>query len=206
MAKVSIVVPIHAGMKNGDFFLWRLTQSIMSQTFKDYEIVIVQEGKMAENTNAGIKKSNGELIKILYLDDYFAHDNALQVIVDNFTSNTQWLATGCLHQRHASGYFETPHSPHLPEYTKDIHGGNNRIGSPSVLTLRNGGLLFDEYLSFLLDCDLYRRYYDTYGPPRIVNDLNVVIGIGPHQTSSTMLDGDKLKEFEYMEDKYNQHI
>ena len=146
--KLSIVVPIHQGMKHGDFFLWRLTQSLMSQTFQDYELVIVQDGLMAHNTNAGIKKARGELIKILYLDDYLAHDQALQVIVDNFKPEDTWLATGCLHQREDGDYYETPHSPHLPEYTKDIHRGNNRIGSPSVITIRNEGhLLFDEHLS-----------------------------------------------------------
>lgn len=182
-------------MKNGDYFLWRLIQSIMRQSFKDYEIVITQDGLMARNTNAGMAKARGELIKILYLDDYFAHDNALQEIVDNFDPNDQWLATGCLHQ----GMGEQPHSPHLPEYTHDIHRGNNKIGSPSVITIRNSGHLpFDENLSFYLDCDLYKRYYATYGHPKLINDLNVVIGLGDHQTSNTMQEEEKLKEFHYM--------
>lgn len=201
--KLSVIVPIHRGMKNGDFFLWRLVQSLMEQTFQDFELVITQEGTMPHNTNAGIKRARGELIKILYLDDYLAHDNALRVIVDNFKPEDKWLATGCLHQHSDKDLYETPHSPHLPEYAQDIHTGNNKIGSPSVITIRNEGhLLFDENLSFLLDCDLYRRYHDTYGPPKLVNDLNVVIGIGEHQTSSTMLDQDKLQEFAYMKNKY----
>lgn len=196
---VSIVVPIHSGMKNGEFFLWRLTQSIMRQSFKDYEIVIVQQGKMAANTNAGIQKARGELIKILYLDDYFAHDDALKNIVEAFESETQWLATACLHQRGD----EEPHSPHFPGYTQDIHRGNNRIGSPSVITIRNEGhLLFDENLSFFLDCDLYKRYYEKYGPPTLIEDLNVVIGLGDHQTSNIMQEEEKLKEYSYMMKKY----
>lgn len=203
MYKVSIVVPIHAGMKNGDFFLWRLVQSVMRQTFKDYELIIVQHGSMPENTNFGMRKATGELIKILYLDDYFAHDNALKEIVENFTDDDHWLATGCLHEKSEEGYFETPHSPHYPKYSQDIHKGNNTIGSPSVITLRNGGLLlFDENLSFLLDCDLYKRYFDIYGPPKLITDLNVVIGIHSGQTSSTMPDNAKLDEFNYMKTKY----
>ena len=46
-------------MPNGAFFLWRLVQSLMSQTFKGYELVITKEGKMAENTNSGIRKARG---------------------------------------------------------------------------------------------------------------------------------------------------
>lgn len=197
--KISIVVPIHETMKNGDFFLWRLTQSVMKQSFRDYELVIVQEGKMAENTNAGIKKAKGELIKILYLDDYFAHRDSLKYIVDAFGDEDQWLVTGCLHQRDS----ETSHSPHYPEYVGDIHTGNNQIGSPSVLTVRNEGhILFDENMSYFLDCDLYRRYYDMYGLPIILDDLNVVIGIGDHQTSSLMKEEEKLAEFNYIMNKY----
>lgn len=199
---LSVVIPIH-NMQRGDYFLWRLTQSLMQQTFKDFEIIIVQEGKMAKNTNAAIKRAHGELIKILYLDDYLAHERALQVIMDNFKSTDQWLATGCLHQSTEEDFYEDPHSPHYPSYTKDIHRGNNRIGSPSVITIRNqGALLFDERLSFLLDCDLYRRYHDTYGAPKLVHDLGVVIGIHPGQTSNLMSDKAKLSEFEYMEKKY----
>lgn len=199
MPKITIVVPIHKEMKNGPFFLWRLVQSLMEQTFKDYELVIVQEGTMPQNTNAGLLKARGELIKILYSDDYFAHPDALQRIVEAFKPEDLWAATGCLHAREN----EEPHSPHLPEYTEDIHTGNNRIGSPSVITLRNQGLLlFDENLSFYLDCDLYKRYYAKYGPPKLVNDLNVIIGLGEHQTSHIMPSAEKFKEFNYIVKKY----
>lgn len=203
MPKISIVIPIHRSMKNGSFFLWRLVQSIMAQSFKDYEIVIVQEGSMPVNTNAGLLRARGELIKILYMDDYLAHPRALQRIVEAFTPETRWLATGCLHQDASPDTLEEPHSPHYPFYSPDIHTGNNTIGSPSVITIRNEGkLLFDERLSFLLDCDLYRRYFDLYGLPILLNDLNVVIGIHDGQMSSTMPHKDKLAEFNYMQEKY----
>lgn len=202
MYKVSIVVPIH-DMKGGDFFLWRLVNSLMEQTYTNYELVITKEGKMAKNTNAGILKATGDLVKILYLDDYFAHKDALKNIVTNFKKSDEWLVTGCLHQKSEEDYFETPHSPHYPEYTEDIYTGNNRIGSPSVLTFRRESqLLFDEKLSWLLDADLYQRFYESYGPPKIVNDLNVVIGVGDHQTTYILSDKEKLSEHEYLNQKY----
>lgn len=204
MAKITVVIPIHEKMQNGDYFLWRSVQALMNQTFKDYELVIVQAGSMPVNSNAGLEKATGELIKILYLDDYLAHDNALKEIIDNFKDDDMWMATGCLHQRTSErDFYEDPHSPHLPKYSKDLYTGNNTIGSPSVVTLRNEGhLLFDDNLSFLLDCDLYKRYYDTYGAPKLLNDLNVVIGIHDNQTSNTMPEWKKKEEFNYVMQKH----
>lgn len=190
-------------MKNGDYFLWRLVQSVLKQSYNDYELLIVQEGSMPENTNAGIKKAKGELIKILYLDDYLAHKDALKLIVESFGKEDQWLVTGCVHQRTGDrDFYEDPHSPHYPQYVEDIHLGNNCIGSPSVLTIRNKGhLLFDERLSFLLDCDLYKRYYQKYGSPKVLRDLGVVIGIHEGQTSSIMPENEKLEEYNYITKK-----
>ena len=193
--KISICVPIH-DMSGGDKFLWRLVNSLTKQTFKDWELIITKEGKMAENTNAAIKKAKGEIIKILYLDDYFAHHNSLQVIIDNFKGG--WLATGCLHDDGIS-----VGSPHLPEWNDDIYTGNNTIGSPSVVAIENNNpLLFDENMSWLLDVDYYTRLYNRYGKPTLVNDLNVVIGVGEHQMSKIILDSEKLLEHDYINYKY----
>lgn len=199
MKKISIVVPIH-NMQNGEFFLWRLIQSIMMQSFKDYEIVITQEGLMAENTNAGIRKATGEIVKILYLDDFFAHTESLKNIVDAFDGDAKWLVTGCMHQTDINMPF---HSPHYATYTKDIHKGVNTIGSPSVLAFRREGCLyFDEKLSWVLDCDLYARYYEMYGQPRILNDLSVVIGLHEGQTTHSLSEETKEWENDYLNNKH----
>jgi len=198
--KVSVVIPIH-DMRNGDFFLWRLINSLLAQTFTDYEIIITRKGKMAENTNAGIYKACGELVKIMYMDDYFAHENALQTIVDNFGPYDHWLVTGCLHARSN----EQPHSPHLPqpEYD-DLVRGINGIGSPSVLTIRRDTAnFFDEKLSWVLDCDLYARYYEMCGKPKIIEDLNVIVGLHDGQMTHILTNEEKQKEVEYLKNKMN---
>ena len=189
--KISIVLPIHE-MKNGAFFLWRAINSIMEQTYKNYEIVITKEGSMPVNTNAGIKKARGELIKILYLDDWFAHPNALKDIVDNFDYDRHWLITGV----------DTNPSPY---WTPDIHTGNNKLGSPSALTFqnfRNENVLFDEKLSWLVDCDLYKRLVDKYGLPKILEEVNVNIGVGDHQMTHILTDEEKLAEHKLIQEKY----
>lgn len=186
MPKVSIVVPFH-WMKDWQFFMERCLKSIEEQSFTDYEIVMMKVGKMAETTNAVIKKATGDLIKILYLDDYFAHKHALQDIVDAFTDSTQWLITGC-------------DTNEFPYYTKDIRSGNNKLGSPSCLTIRNKNpLLFDERLSWLLDCELYQRLYEKYGLPTVLNGVNVNIGIHPGQMTNILTDEEKLSEHKLLQ-------
>lgn len=176
-------------MKNGAFFLWRAINSIMEQTFTDYEIVITKQGKMAENTNAGIKKAKGELVKILYLDDWFAHKNALRDIVDTFKG--EWMVTG------------VDTNP-FPIWTDDIQNGNNKLGSPSALTMRREtAMLFDVRMSWLLDCDLYKRLHDKYGPPEILNGVNVNIGVGDHQMTNILTNEEKLLEHQLIKEKYD---
>jgi glycosyltransferase involved in cell wall biosynthesis len=189
--KVSICVPIH-DMKDGDKFLWRLVNSLTEQTFKDWELIITKDGKMAENTNSSIKRARGDLIKILYLDDYFSSDFALEDIVFNFKDDTEWLITGCSTNQ-------------VPYWTDDIETGNNKLGSPSVLTFRNrfaDNLLFDENMSWLLDCDYYRRMYDRFGEPKIMPVKNIIIGEGDHQMTHILTDEEKMKEYIYMNKKH----
>ncbi len=188
--KVSIAIPTH-NMKNGDFFLKRCLDSIRMQSYQDYEIVVTDRGKMAENTNNAIKESNGELIKIMYMDDYFAHKDALKHIVENFKG--EWMITGA----------DTNPRPY---WTDDIETGNNKLGSPSALTMRKDKhLLFDEKLSWLLDCDLYKRLYALHGEPTILDEVNVKIGIHDGQMTNILTEEEKLEEFNYMQKKYENN-
>lgn len=194
--RISVCVPAHYGMYNYDLFMERLVNSLDQQTFRDFELIVTHEGKMAANTNAGIKKAKGEIIKILYMDDYLYDKDALKRIDESFASG--WLATGCVHD-----YRGEISSPHIPEYNDNIRSGNNTIGSPSVVAFENKEpLLFDEKLSWLLDCDLYHRLHERYGEPTLLESLDVAIGIGAHQTSFLMSDKEKREEHEYITQKY----
>lgn len=196
--KISICIPIH-NMENRDFFLNRCLESIKKQTFTDYEIVVTEEGKMAENTNAAIKKAKGEIIKILFMDDYLHNEYALQRIIDVFTGG--WLATGCMHD---NGY--TQANPHMPFFNARIYAGVNTIGSPSVIAFENDNpLLFDESLSWMLDCDLYSRLHTRYGEPTYLLEINTVIGIGNHQTTHKLTDDQKNNEVEYVTEKHERN-
>ena len=186
MQRISCVIPYY-DMPNGAFFLKRCIDSIMSQTYKNYEIVLTKDGKAAKNSNEAIKRATGDLIKILHMDDYLAHKDSLQGIVDAFKG--YWLVTGCAHD---DGEVSRPHYP-------VFNRKENTIGAPSVLTIKNGlDMYFNEDLEWIFDLEFYRRLYDKYGEPTILNDINVVIGIHPGQATNLLSDEIKAREEKYV--------
>lgn len=168
------------------------------QTYRDFEIVVTSHpGGMAANTNEAIQRSKGDIIKILYMDDYLASPTSLQEIADNFKGG--WLATGCAHD-HGDGI---PSGVHTPSWSDQMLYGKNTIGSPSVVAFENKTpLLFDEKMSWLLDCDLYGRLYKRYGLPTIVDKIGVIIGVGDHQMTHILTDEEKIQEGVYLAQKY----
>lgn len=185
--KISLILPYH-DMKNGAFFLKRAIDSIMIQSFTDYEIILTKEGSMPVNTNTGIKRAKGELIKILYMDDVLAHKDVLRDIALNFKG--EWLITGC-------------DTNTYPYWTDDIETGNNKLGSPSCLTIKNGlDMYFDERMSWLLDVDFYKRMYDKYGKPVILDGVYTLIGIHDGQMTHILTTEEKLLEHKIIKEKY----
>ena len=222
---MSLCIPT-SDMQDKGYFFRRCLDSLWNQSFQDFEIVVCDNSDdefifticewyrtgihyyknrikgMAQNTNECIKRSKGELIKILYMDDYMAHDRALEKIVRHFKG--QWLVSGCSHTiDDPMGVVKEHSNPHIPHYSLDICTGNNTIGSPSVMTIRNKKpLLFDEEMTWLLDCDYYKRMYDLYGEPTILKDINVSIGLHRGQITNTLGYERKLQEQEYITKKY----
>ncbi len=214
--KISIAIPVYE-MKNYAFLLRRCLDSIAMQSFKDFEVVVCDNSEgsnikdickleysdlnikhtyyeikgMAQNTNAAIRYCLGDMIKILYMDDFLAHKNALKEIVENFTGD--WLVTACK--------AENAQVPHFPTFA--IGDTDNHIGSPSVLTIRNGlSLFFDENMTWLLDLDYYKRLFNQCSAPQILNDVNVIIGIHDGQMTNILTAKEKMQEHNYLKEKH----
>lgn len=211
----------------GKEVLKRSLDMLKTQTFRDFEVVVSDNSKddeiknlcanpeyaslsinyfksskigMAQNTNSAIQNAKGEIIKILYMDDYLANENSLKQIVENFSG--YWMVTGC---EHDDGQHR--HKPHYPKYNNKIYRGKNTIGSPSVLSIKNKNvMLFDENMTWLLDCDYYKRMYDKYGEPNILNEINVVIGTSKQQITNILSNWTKKKERYYMAKKYKKRL
>lgn len=210
---------------NESQFLYRNLKSIREQTFQDLEVVVSDNsdtpnlkhvcGLFPEltihhafetkkgaslNTNVAIQRSQGEIIKFLFMDDFFAHPKALERIAESFTGG--WLATGCNHYNGTETYRD-----HYAQYNPLIFTGFNTIGAPSVVAVENNKpLLFDSALAWLFDCDYYTRLYDRYGAPTILDDINVTIGVGEHQATSWLSDTIKNTEEKYLRKRYEKRL
>lgn len=188
--KVTLAVPFH-WMANWERLLLRCLISIEAQSFKDYEIILYQGGTMPVSSNRTIQAAKGDIIKVLYMDDYFTTAHSLQEIVDNFKGG--WLVTGCSHD-----YGQSTGNYHGPS-SEGIKDNKNTIGSPSVIAFENRSPeLFDENMSWLLDLDLYQRLLKRYGEPMYLDTPNVSIGVHGGQMSNILTEEQKQKEFDYL--------
>lgn len=131
-------------------------------------------GNSSANLNEAIKSAKGDIIKVIFQDDFLYHDQSIEDIVKEYQKDdgVKWLVTSCCHTEDGSLYYNYMD----PEYTLNILEGNNRISSPSVLSFINSEdkLLFDPDFIWLMDCDYYYRMYQKYGDPFYLKSTNVV--------------------------------
>lgn len=112
MPKVSICIPTY----NNLIAFQRCLESVLIQTYKEYEVIITDDSTnddiknylstlqltdnihyyknqqslgSPENWNESIRKALGEYIKILHHDDFFTYENSLQIFVDLLDQNPE---------------------------------------------------------------------------------------------------------------------
>lgn len=222
--KISVIIPCYEMRGLGKMYLKQNLDMLAKQTFKDFEVIVSDNSTcfyasdienlckqypfvryfkysvkgISANTNYAIKQAKGELIKFIFQDDYLYNEHALAGISGAFKGH--WLVTACEHDLDGKLI-----RPFYPTFHKDIHLGNNTISSPSVLTIKNDNpLLFDENLTMLLDVDMYKRLYDKFGEPTILNEINVVNTVGSHQISRNMNSEAFEQELKYVKIKYQK--
>ena len=229
--RISICIPCYEMHGNGGDFLSFSLDKIREQTHKDYEVVvsdhsesdliknvcthyeslgidlkyirnIENRGNSSANINNAISNSTGEIIKVLFQDDFLFHKRSLSHINKIFSlANISWLVTASCHSLDGKNF----ERDYYPKYTDDIMEGNNLISSPSVLSFKRSDkqILFDEKLVWLMDCDIYKRLYMKHGEPFYLNVINVVNRTWGGQFNNHIPLQRKMWEIWYGEQKYS---
>lgn len=209
----------------GHIFLKESLDILTTQTFKDFDVVISdysvtdvikevcdaytgkldikyfrntdhdQVSKMSANSNNVLRHATGKIIKLLFQDDFLYNEHALEHIAKNFDlGKDHWLVTACEHSRDGKTFYR----PFYPRYNDKIHLGRNTISSPSVLALKNDSslLFFHTKMKWFMDVEYYKRCYNAFGLPKIVNEICAVNRTGAHQTTNTEIN-QKLMDDEF---------
>jgi glycosyltransferase involved in cell wall biosynthesis len=137
---------------------------------------------LAANINSAVSMARGDMVKILFQDDYL---NQAKVLKGNARrlkfSKSKWLVTGTLHLDQTSGEFL---KPMLPSLNKNFLDGVNTFSSPSVaIFYRECFVPFDTRLSYLVDCEWYFRMIHNFGSPVLRKSLDIVNRL--HDTQAT---------------------
>jgi len=225
---ISIAIPTYEMHGHGVEYLRHQFNIFSKQTFQDFEVVIsdhsvdddievlckkedwifdiiylkyeYNRGMSSENLNNAIRHCSRKYIKILFQDDFLFNETSLEKTINCFeqTDAKHWLMSEFCHYDGTQLY-----RPVYPKYHDEIHFGNNTIGCPSVLALVNDDILFfDNSLVWLMDVEYYKRLYDKFGLPEILNEITVVTRTGEHQYQNHISKDIKEKELDMMRKKY----
>lgn len=198
MPKISICTTVHKLPERlSERFLVEFLSDLMYQTFKDFEVIVADQSDTnemeiicnvfskvlnikyikntkglnttADNVNLALSNATGELIKILFVDDFFMDRFGLQDTWNAFQANPDkvWLIAGWVHCNQEKTHF-FGHSP-TPTF---IFGTSWVSGIPSTYAIRREYYIeWDDSLIYLVDGDLFDRTYWYYGLPIMVSKI-----------------------------------
>ena len=234
---ISICIPTY----QRPHLLKTLLDSIAIQTYRDFEVIINDNspddtvellvkkyenklpvfyqrnnppGTASENTNAIMQRANGDWIKIMHDDDWFATDDTLQQFADAakhsgkdfiFSASTQVWLDGSKKQidtlsKEKQSWLEE--SPYCLFYL-------NVISHPSVsMHRKDNDVLYDTSFMFILDIDFYMRYLSKHKGFYYIESNLINIGKDPSQETNKYYKRRdiELPEFFRLLAKYEQDL
>ncbi len=194
MTEFSIAIPAHDRGENGPKWMKELLDSLEAQTFQDFEVVVSDQSKNdnimnvckeydfdityikyegsvpCENINIALENCVGRIVKIMFSDDVFLTEDALERIKQEYDRpGCKWAFSGFANWD-GKEYFDNK----LPEWREKTLEGNNHLSSPTVVSfLRECAQEFDVNLKLLLDVDFYHRMRWLHGKPNIIPEVLV---------------------------------
>ena len=148
-----------------------------------------KRGSSSANINTALKIAKGDIIKVMFQDDFFITNDALNTICGkNFP---QWGVCGCVHSKEDESIF---YNRLVPFWQDNIKKGINTVGGPSCLFFRKNELLFDEDLLWFMDTDFYYRMYKKYGIPDIIEEPLYCSRESANSVSNTLITDELIKK------------
>lgn len=204
-----VIIPVHDPESKYFRFLKKAIDSIQDQTLRPKEVLLVanhdipyqselvqqtlgclnlrylkSEAKgAAENINFAVSNSFGQYTKILFQDDFLAHDKSLENAINAISvSAAKWSVSGSRDWEENSNKFFAPTNP---KYSERLDSGINTIGAPSVVTFETEFYTpMDARLHYMFDCDWYLSMAHNFGRPVELRDIAVTIRRHPGQATS----------------------
>ena len=179
---------------NKDFNVWISDHSktdVVLEACKEYanefEINYVKNeekrGQISANTNSALRHADGQILKVMFQDDFILTKNLVEELDKAFVDGVDWAVTGFAHTIDDG---HSHYNPKIPEYNDRLLEGVNTLSSPSILAMRNGiDEYFDEKLTMLMDCDMYYRLYKYHGDPAVLTDYHISNREHQNQTQRT---------------------
>ncbi|MBC7865105.1 MAG: glycosyltransferase family 2 protein [Bacteroidia bacterium] len=235
MAKVSICIPAYKQVE----LLKKNLQSIAEQNFLDHETVITDDSPDAEvemmvnefkskisnlhyfrnkiplgspeNWNESIRRSSGELIKIMHHDDWFTDKTSLGKFVkmmdENPSADFSFCASNVEELNTGLKRVARPSAENIETLKKDpeIVYFWNFIGAPSATIFRRSAFVpFDKNIHYVVDSDFYIRMLKktgfSYSDEALITNASKYAG----QVTEASLDADtQIREFVYLFNKIN---
>jgi glycosyltransferase involved in cell wall biosynthesis len=230
--KVSVVIPCYEYGGKGVRYLSDMFRTISRQTLKEVEVVITDHsvdtkimdfcndnifdldivyyrnvnnrGNVASNKNIGMELARGQIVKMMYMDDYFFTEDALEKTYNALmNSDKMWLVCGTNHTRDDGKTFDTYIMPRWNDNMLRARG-NNTMSGVSVISYKNDNMdvRWDSNTIMLLDVDFYYSLRSKYGDCVYLNDCLITQRVNPDALSSTTSDEDVQKEFVYCRKKH----
>jgi glycosyltransferase involved in cell wall biosynthesis len=224
---ISICIPAY----KREEYCKRLLDSIVTQTFTDYEVIIsddtpddsveklvarynnvlpviysrnIPSAGTPANFNIAMLKANGEWIKIMHGDDWFATDNALQKFAAAArTANCSFIFSACNNIYSGSG---KEVNEYLTGWKKEMLEDNvlnlfflNVIGHPpTTMHRKDDEILYDLRFRWVADIDFYIRYFTKHPGYIYLPEMLINIGTDETQVSSGLYKNPRIEIPEYL--------
>ena len=209
----------------GPTFLRRLLESIRSQSFTNYEIIVSdhcsgneiksicsifhkvrrvvfteKKGNSSANLNNALKYAEGKFIKIILQDDFLSANDSLERMIGK-VGDKKWLAHSYWHTDYDAISRFRPTKPFIPEDHKQLLR-KNTIGAPTAIMFQNCELRFDENLLWSMDLEFYYRLLCRLGMPTIIKYPLAVQTLWHGQLTNKLSNEIRNWEHGYIKAKY----